>query len=315
MRRSTESLAALASLIACVASASAVNPPWSDGFESYANGGLAGGDWYVWTTHSAVTSSGVPHSGGKQLRWKMDWDYAQNSFNQWGYLTDPFEYETAAVTFSPSGDTSVVRFTGWAKIGGLASGQRDVALYFELLNQVGGTATMIGMWRDGSIEMQSVYGYDYDEQLVFVDFARTGPLANPGDWNKFTTAIDFSNGLVRFELNDSFLFLSGTVATALNGVACDASALPKAPSPAVAQPTLYFDDLSAATSAHCDGDLNIDGQVDDEDFTAFDAQYNIYDCAAVRPPVFCTADLNKDGIVDDGDFAIFIHSYDRFGCP
>lgn len=69
------------------------------------------------------------------------------------------------------------------------------------------------------------------------------------------------------------------------------------------------------STAVCIGDLNNDGFVDDADFSAFAAAYNILDCADPAIPAGCPADLNKDGFVDDADFSMFAAAYDALLCP
>ncbi|MGH7242207.1 MAG: hypothetical protein ACREJD_02180 [Phycisphaerales bacterium] len=65
----------------------------------------------------------------------------------------------------------------------------------------------------------------------------------------------------------------------------------------------------------CPADLNVDGQVDDNDFVLFAASYNILDCAAPEMPLICPADLNLDSFVNDSDFVVFANAYDNLTCP
>jgi hypothetical protein len=64
----------------------------------------------------------------------------------------------------------------------------------------------------------------------------------------------------------------------------------------------------------CGADLNLDGVVDDADFSFFAAAYNVLDCAdpGIAPP--CAADLTGDLVVDDHDFVAFVPAYDRLLC-
>lgn len=66
-----------------------------------------------------------------------------------------------------------------------------------------------------------------------------------------------------------------------------------------------FDFVIAGTP--CPSDLNLDGYVDDGDFTLFAAAYDNFTDAA--------GDLNGDGYTDDADFVIFATAYDAFTCP
>lgn len=65
----------------------------------------------------------------------------------------------------------------------------------------------------------------------------------------------------------------------------------------------------------CPCDLNLDGVVDDTDFTLFIGPYNTLDCADPYMPPACPADFNQDGVVDDADFTIFIVAYNELVCP
>lgn len=63
----------------------------------------------------------------------------------------------------------------------------------------------------------------------------------------------------------------------------------------------------------CVGDLNLDGMVEDSDFTIFVVGYNELLCPDA--PAACPADFNADGYVDDADFIIFVVAYDQLLCP
>lgn len=294
---------------------SATLPPWSDGLESYS--GSLGGEWYANSGYFSVVSSGNPFAGSRHLR--LD----AASFADYGNLSGMYGWEysntsgvAANVTYTPIGnDPSVVTLTGWAKIDNLRAGQRPVALAYEFLNPFSGTLSKILIYHDGTVDCLSVYGYDNVGQYVFFDYASTGSIVSPSSWNKLTIRVDFTNGAVRFELNDSFLFLTATNAGGIGGFICDTAALRKVPASNIAQPKLYFDEINVVASGHCDGDLNLDGVVDDADMVVFVAQYDVNNCADLRAAVFCSADLNKDGFADDADFSVFALAYDAMLCP
>lgn len=64
----------------------------------------------------------------------------------------------------------------------------------------------------------------------------------------------------------------------------------------------------------CWADFNCDGLVDDTDFAAFTAAYNVLDCDDPQMPAGCPSDLNGDGLVTDEDFVIFSAAYERLQC-
>lgn len=64
----------------------------------------------------------------------------------------------------------------------------------------------------------------------------------------------------------------------------------------------------------CNADLVVDAFVDDLDFGAFVAAYNVFDCASPEMTRGCYADLNADGLVDDRDFVVFAEAYNQFLC-
>jgi len=85
--------------------------------------------------------------------------------------------------------------------------------------------------------------------------------------------------------------------------------------PATASSTANFSFNASVSSSLCVGDLNLDGVVDDLDFTIFVLAYNLLDCADPTMPAGCPADLNRDGVVDDIDFTIFVPAYNDLICP
>ncbi|MBX3380025.1 MAG: hypothetical protein KF805_08005 [Phycisphaeraceae bacterium] len=80
--------------------------------------------------------------------------------------------------------------------------------------------------------------------------------------------------------------------------------------------TRYAYDAGSLTvlAPPCPGDFNNDGFVDDSDFVAFAAAYDILDCNDPGMPAGCPADLNGDSLVDDADFVIFASAYDSLLC-
>jgi len=76
-----------------------------------------------------------------------------------------------------------------------------------------------------------------------------------------------------------------------------------------------YDTILTDGAGSCAGDLNSDGQVDDQDFILFVVGYNILDCADPAMPVGCPADLNNDSAVNDADFVIFVIAYNQLVCP
>lgn len=71
----------------------------------------------------------------------------------------------------------------------------------------------------------------------------------------------------------------------------------------------------AANVRVCAADFNCDAQVDDLDFVAFAAAYNMLVCDDPAMPVGCPSDLNRDGGVDDLDFVFFAAAYNDLLCP
>lgn len=65
----------------------------------------------------------------------------------------------------------------------------------------------------------------------------------------------------------------------------------------------------------CQCDFNHDNQVDDADFIAFVAAYNILDCADPAMTPGCPVDVNYDSFVDDSDFTVFVAAYNNLLCP
>ena len=76
-----------------------------------------------------------------------------------------------------------------------------------------------------------------------------------------------------------------------------------------------YDNFSFTFARNCRADLNIDGVVDDADFSIFAKGYNLLDCAEPAMGPGCAGDLNNDGFVDDSDFSIFAAAYNDLVCP
>lgn len=64
----------------------------------------------------------------------------------------------------------------------------------------------------------------------------------------------------------------------------------------------------------CPGDLNLDGVIDDADFTLFAGAYSVLVCEDPSMPLWCPADLNGDALVDDLDFQQFVVGYNLLVC-
>ncbi|MBN8598802.1 MAG: hypothetical protein J0L78_14110 [Planctomycetes bacterium] len=76
-----------------------------------------------------------------------------------------------------------------------------------------------------------------------------------------------------------------------------------------------YDNFAFSFSRNCRADLNLDGVVEDADFTVFARGYDLLDCADPAMGPGCPGDLNADGFVDDSDFVIFLTAYNDLICP
>lgn len=78
-------------------------------------------------------------------------------------------------------------------------------------------------------------------------------------------------------------------------------------------PTWVLSDLIFAP-ARCEGDIDDNGFVDDEDFVLFVKEYQLLDCFADGTPPNCPSDLNGDCYVNDADFSRFAAAYNQLIC-
>lgn len=62
----------------------------------------------------------------------------------------------------------------------------------------------------------------------------------------------------------------------------------------------------------CDGDFDIDGDVDGSDLALFSADFGRIDCASGPR---CEGDFDSDGDVDGSDLAKFSGNFGRIDCP
>ncbi len=81
----------------------------------------------------------------------------------------------------------------------------------------------------------------------------------------------------------------------------------------------YYDIGFRATFEYipgCPADINLDGVVDDADFSAFVVGYNALLCSDPAMVLTgCSSNLNSDLVVDDADFVIFVTAYNDLLCP
>ncbi|MBS0190860.1 MAG: hypothetical protein U0573_03070 [Phycisphaerales bacterium] len=301
--------------LAVASGAVAGTPPWTEGFETYS--GSFGGEWYGNAGYFRVSSTAPVHGGAKCLRLDAAafGDYGSQAGSMYGWLYNNTSSVVANIVFTPAGPETVVTLSGYVSIQNLQTGQRPVALALEMLNGSRGTLGKMYLFHDGFVDTSTTYGYDNQELAALTDYWSAGPIAEPGEWNKFSIRADFANGVVRYELNDGLINVSAFLAGGMGGVLCDVAALAKIPAGNGSQPKLLFDDLRAESSPHCEGDLDLNGIVDDADAWRFMFQYDVMVCDGLRDAVFCSADLNRDGLVDDADFSLFAVAYDGFGCP
>lgn len=80
-----------------------------------------------------------------------------------------------------------------------------------------------------------------------------------------------------------------------------------------ADPTWIISDLVLAP-ARCEGDLDDNGLVDDDDFALFVQDYQRLICDASGMPPNCPSDLDGTCEVDDADFSLFSTAYNQLIC-
>ena len=69
---------------------------------------------------------------------------------------------------------------------------------------------------------------------------------------------------------------------------------------------------TVAEGEFCEGDFDIDGDVDGSDLATFAANFGRTDCGV---PTTCDGDFNDDGDVDGSDLATFAADFGRTDCP
>lgn len=291
-------------------SALATSPPWSDGFESYSTGALTGGGWSSSSGYFVVSTANSPHAGSKHVAMTTgafgDWDNG-------AWTNDNFVYIDNDVSYAPSGsDPFLVNYTGWVKILGAGTNTRPTFGGIELVGGNSGTIANLYITAAGQIGFTAIY--DTDPENYGETYISSADAIDETTYHKLTIKCDLKHGVTRFELDDTFLYLSGNIKPTIGATSLNAGAGPKASPASSASLVAYFDDLSLTASAACPGDLNLDGVVDDDDVALFTAQYEVFDCEATVAPLFCSGDLNFDGFVDTDDFVILNNNY--YGsCP
>jgi len=64
--------------------------------------------------------------------------------------------------------------------------------------------------------------------------------------------------------------------------------------------------------APCEGDFDLDGDVDGSDLAVFAAEFGRTDCSGGSP---CEGDFDRDGDVDGSDLAVFAADFGKTDCP
>lgn len=287
---------------------------------------FVGGDFSV-TTGTFQTASNIAEWNGTQ--WKRLGAGVRGSGDN-GTVRDIVVLESGSVlaggTITATGGlplNSIARWDGtaWAQIGtGLPSAVQSMILHPSGEVLVGRDATSSAnkakvfsrhisgetAWLaeqpraatapcrgSGVFEAQLANGYDVtgalwyrgEEQLVH------NPAAG--------VRIEIEGGLSRLRLDNVSLAVAGEYRCVLSTACTEIKSA--------------WAELSV-TGTCCVADLNLDGEVNDADFTLFVAAYDVLTCDDALMAPGCPADFNGDGVVDDEDFSAFVHAYDEMVC-
>lgn len=295
------------------ADVSADQPLMNEGFEFAAGSSINGRG--IWTDPRAlfrVQATGAAQGGQSCVRVDTTefGDYNMPGYrNRWGGWIG---FAQGAIGFTPQiGERSVLTIRGFVRIHMPESNSlRDVRVGLIADDDTLSTIADIGLDNHGRLDGVVVY------RGVELPWRSADAVAQPALWNELLIRLDLKSGLGRLEWNGNrvLVFSHDVPEVARLQLGVDGRRGPVMPFHP--QGAGEFDSVSATASWHCEGDLNLDRVVDDEDFGDFARLYDLGDCTrATILDASCAADLNADRVVDEADFALFAARYDVFVCP
>lgn len=263
----------VAAMSAFCLSASALGQ-WSDSFDSYADGPLAGnGGWAVWYSGGldGTVTSARSHTGGKSLRIDNSSDCVQQ------YNINGGQWVFTAWTYMPSDGVPVFNGDG----------------YLILMNQYGGPDNWSMQVRFGLVDQTVESQFDASTQPLVLD-----------QWIEFRAEIDLDADVVNSYYNGQPLAAgvtwSSNVSTgglpqirALDCFSLDIDGF-------------HLDDISLQPGGAppCPGDLDGDGDVDLQDLATLLANFGTPSGATPEQ-----GDADGDGDVDLSDLAVLLGNY------
>ncbi|MBY0113309.1 MAG: hypothetical protein K2Y21_10835 [Phycisphaerales bacterium] len=295
------------------ADVSSDQPLAADGFELAAGTSINGRG--VWTDPRALfrvytSSSAKDGKGSVRVDTTEFGDFNLPGYrNKWGGWIG---FAQGAIGFAPApGERGVLTLRGFVRITMPEHPYlRDVRVGILADDATNSTVADLGMdshgWLGGVVQFNGNEAF----------WATAQPVAQPGVWNELLIRLDLENGLGRLEWNGNRVLVFSHNAGSIGRVQLSVEGRRSVSMPYRQQGFGEFDSFSATTAWHCEGDLNLDLVVDDEDFGDFVRLYDVGDCARVDIlDASCAADLNGDLAVDEADFALFAARYDVFVCP
>lgn len=309
----------IAPCLACVLAAgaradvSADMPLVDDGFELAAGTSIHGrGIWTDPRSLFRVQSHGAAQGGSGSVRVDTTEfaDYGLPGFrNRWGGW---ISFAAGALEFRPGrGERCVLTLRGHVRIS--MPETRDLrSIRVGLVAEDERNVTVADIGMDSGGVLDGVVMFDGSETV----WRSAAAVAQSAVWNEIVIRLDLVSGLGRLEWNGNRVLVFSHSAHTIARLQLSVDGRRSEKMPFRAQGWGEFDSVSASSSWHCQGDLNLDRVVDDEDFAEFVRMFDRGDCSAMTQlDAACAADLDRDRVVDEADFAVFASRYDAFVCP
>lgn len=295
------------------AEVSSDRPLVTEGFEFAAGSSIHGRG--IWTDPRAlfrVSAAGAAQGGQSCVRVETTEfaDYNLPGFrNRWGGWIG---FAQGALGFAPGpSEQAVLTIRGFVRLALPDGGhQREVRAGIVADDDSLSTVADVGLDSNGRLDGVVVYAGNE------IPWRSADAVARPSDWSELVIRLDLTAGLGRLEWNGNRVLVFSHTVQEVARMQLGVDGRRSAVMPYRAQGAAEFDSVSAVASWHCEGDLNLDRVVDDEDFGDFVRVYNVGDCVRMSLlDAACAADFNRDQVVDEADFALFAARYDAFGCP
>lgn len=194
-----------------------------------------------------------------------------------------------------------------------------VVIEWDMLVETGTSSGGLGPWfgvtaYDGGAAPLTIGGVGVDAvtgEILYQttpagEFSSVPGIDVDNGWHQFRMAIDYDNDLYQAIFDGQLLFTEPIVSDGVTGLSDADIATVASFSDAASQAAegvAYFDNFVVVNFDRVEGDYDVDGDVDLNDYLVWEANYGAASLA------FAGADGNGDGVVDAADYTVWRDNY------